>query len=435
MPVELKMPALSPTMEKGTLANWLVAEGDTVKPGDLIAEIETDKATMEFEAVDEGRIAKLVVPAGTEDVAVGSVIALLAEAGEDIAAQAPAPAVAPPPAAVPTQAVLETIGGPVGGPPAVEAAPVAIAPVRIDPQTLTIDEAAHATPLARRIAAIRGIALDSVTGTGPKGKIVKADLGVPSLARNAAVAPSFASAAAPASIAPPPEGVPVETVKLSSMRKTIARRLTESKTQVPHFYLTARCNLDPLLALRGDLNRTLAGQGLKLSVNDMLVKALAMALVRVPDANVQFGGDVLHRFGRADVAMAVAIEGGLVTPVIRGADTRSLSAIAMESKTLATKAREGKLTPEDYTGGTASLSNLGMFGIDEMFPVINPPQALILGAAAGIEQPWNVGGELKLATVMAATASFDHRAIDGATAAQFMAAFRELVEQPLGIAA
>ncbi len=223
----------------------------------------------------------------------------------------------------------------------------------------------------------------------------------------------------------------METVKLSGMRKTIARRLTESKQQVPHFYLTARCNLDPLLKLRSEINAGLEGRGVKVSVNDMLMKAMAMALIAVPDANVQFGGDVLHRYARVDISMAVAIEGGLVTPVIRGVDTLSLTAIATQAKALADKARDGKLAPEDYQGGTCSLSNLGMFGIDEMFPVINPPQALILGTAAGVKQPWNIDGELALATVMAATGSFDHRAIDGAAAARFMAEFRRLIERPM----
>jgi pyruvate dehydrogenase E2 component (dihydrolipoamide acetyltransferase) len=285
------------------------------------------------------------------------------------------------------------------------------------------------SPLAQRIADTKGIDLAAIAGSGPNGRIVRADLG---LTPPAAFAPTAAPAASPAAavIAPPPAGVPVETVKLSTMRKTIARRLTESKTSVPHFYLTARCNLDPLLSLRAQLNATLSSRGIKLSVNDLLIKALALALIEVPDANVQFGGDVIHRFSRAYISKAVAIDGGLVTPVIRDAGALSLAAIAQASKALAQKARDGKLTPDDYEGGTASISNLGMFGIDEMFPVINPPQALILGAAAGIEQPWKVDGQLGLATVMAATASFDHRAIDGAVAAQFMQAFREIVENP-----
>lgn len=423
MSIELTMPALSPTMEKGTLAKWLVKPGDAVKPGDLIAEIETDKATMEFEATDEGVITQIIVPDGSEDIAVGTVLALLGKEGE----ATPAPVMAEA-SAVPAEAVAAPV------PVVADAAPVVPSPAlpRHDPTPApALETGVNATPLAKRVAAIKGIALAGITGSGPRGKIVKADLGLPPLTL-AMGAPVAQAAAMPAAIiAPPPEGVPVETVKLSGMRKTIARRLTESKQTVPHFYLTARCNLDPLLRLRGELNAGLESRGIKLSVNDMLMKALAMALVAVPDANVQFGGDVLHRFSRVDISMAVAIDGGLITPVIRGVDRLSLSAIALRAKELATKARDGKLAPEDYQGGTCSLSNLGMFGIDEMFPVINPPQALILGAAAGVSQPWNVDGEMQLATIMAATASFDHRAIDGAVAARFMQALRDMVESPM----
>lgn len=398
MAIDLKMPALSPTMEKGTLARWLVSIGDRVKPGDLIAEIETDKATMEFESAEEGRITALLVPEGSENVAVGSVIARISETNDvaDVAAQQapdPAPAVAPP-------VIVEEPPAPVTG--------------------------IIATPLARRIAAARQIALDGIRGTGARGKIVKADLGLEPAA--VTVAPSQPR---PEAIAPPPAGVPVDTIKLSGMRKTIARRLSDSKQSVPHFYLTVRCQLDALLRLRVELNASLAERGSKLSVNDLLIKAMARALMDVPDANVQFGGDVLHRFGRADIAMAVAVDGGLVTPVIKNADSLSLSAIARDSQQMAARARAGQLLPEDYQGGTASLSNLGMFGIDEIVPVINPPQALILGLGAGIEQPWAVDGALGLATIMAATGSFDHRAIDGATGAQFMAAFRNYVETPM----
>jgi pyruvate dehydrogenase E2 component (dihydrolipoamide acetyltransferase) len=413
MAIELSMPALSPTMEKGTLARWLVSEGDLIKPGDQIAEIETDKATMEFEVADGGRVLRLLVPAGSENVAVGTVIAVLGDAGEAVAetVSAAAPVMAERAAPVPVASPL--------------AALAAAAP-------LVLDRSIPATPLARRVAAIKGVDLGKVQGSGARGRIVVADLGAAIPTRVATIAP--AAAAAPV-IAPPPEGVPVVSEKLSGMRKTIARRLTEAKQQVPHFYLTARCNLDTLLALRGELNAGLAGRGVKLSVNDMLIKALALALVTVPDAHVQFGGDVLHRFGRVDVSMAVAIPGGLVTPVLRDVGALSLSAIATQSKALAEKARDGRLTPEDYQGGTVSLSNLGMFGVDEMFPVINPPQALILGAAAGVRQPWDVKGEIALATIMAATASFDHRAIDGAVAAQFMAALRDLIEAPIQLVA
>ncbi|WP_311270169.1 pyruvate dehydrogenase complex dihydrolipoamide acetyltransferase [Sphingobium sp. WCS2017Hpa-17] len=435
MAIELKMPALSPTMEKGTLAKWLVAEGDMVKPGDMLAEIETDKATMEYEAIDEGRIASLTVAEGTADVPVGTIIALLVEAGEPIpepavAANAETEASAPVAAASPSPA---STSAPAPTPLTPQHAPEIPAPgTRLSPA-----DKVRVSPLARRIAEAKGISLDRITGTGPHGRIVRADLGIGLLA-TPAVPALFATATIPAptmTVAPLPAGVPVVTEKLSSMRRTIARRLTESKQTVPHFYLTVRCNLDPLLTLRSELNAGLAARGTKLSVNDMLVKAMALALIEVPDANVQFGGEELHRFSRVDISMAVAIDGGLITPIIRDAGARSLSAIANESKALAAKAREGKLMPEDYQGGTASISNLGMFGIDEMFPVINPPQALILGIGAGVEQPWKVDGQLALATIMAATASFDHRAIDGAIAAQFMAAFRTFVEQPMLIVA
>lgn len=427
MAIELTMPALSPTMEKGTLAKWLVAEGDLVKAGDLLAEIETGKATMEYEAIDDGRIAKLVVAEGTDDVFVGSVIALLAGADEAEAAHAPTvePAALATPTAVPAEAAPPRAQIDAPPPPAESNA---VQTVRKPPA-----DRIKVSPLAARVAGAKGIDLSAIEGTGPNGRIVRGDLGLSSLLATPAAAPATAATRA-AVIAPPPDGVPLETIKLSSMRKTIARRLSESKQTVPHFYLTARCNLDPLLALRATINETLAPSGLKLSVNDLLIKALALALHQVPDANVQFGGDVLHRFSRVDVSMAVAIDGGLVTPVLRDVGGLSLSAIAAGSKALAAKARNGMLTPEDYYGGTVSHSNLGMFGIDEMFPVINPPQALILGAAAGIEQPWKVDGKIELATIMAATASFDHRAIDGAVAAAFMRAFRELVETPLRLA-
>ncbi|WP_062792093.1 pyruvate dehydrogenase complex dihydrolipoamide acetyltransferase [Sphingobium chlorophenolicum] len=423
MAVELTMPALSPTMEKGTLARWLVKARDRIKPGDIIAEIETDKATMDYEATEGGVIASILVPEGSEDVPVGTVIATVAQGAEAVAAP-----------------VLETVSAapaPAAPPPAADIAPAPPAPVAVPvaaPKAPALDERdINATPLARRIAAVRGLSLSGITGSGPRGRIVKADLGLPSLLTPAAVIAANAPVAAAAPVYDPPAGVPVDTVKLTGMRKTIARRLTESKQTVPHFYLTARCNIDALNRLRTELNASLSARGVKLSVNDMLIKAMALAMAAVPDVNVQFGGDVLHRFSRVDISMAVAIEGGLITPVIKDAGALSLSAIAQASKALAAKARDGKLAPEDYQGGTASISNLGMFGIDEMFPVINPPQALILGVAAGVEQPWKVDGAIALATIMAATASFDHRAIDGATAAQFMAAFRDLVEDPMRI--
>jgi pyruvate dehydrogenase E2 component (dihydrolipoamide acetyltransferase) len=421
MTTELKMPALSPTMEKGTLAKWLVQKGDSIKSGDLIAEIETDKATMELEVENEGIIAEILVAEGTDDVPVGTVLARLAGEGEVIeSAVDEAETPAAPIAAVP---VPETPAQPI-------AVPASIAATA---QSIQFDDNAAASPLAKRIAAAENISLTGIKGSGPRGRIVKADLALTPPVSTGISAPQ--QAGVPAPIYEPPSSLPYEAVKLSSMRKTIARRLTESKQNVPHFYLTARCKLDALLKQRGELNEQLASRGQKLSVNDMLIKALALAMMKVPAVNVQFGGDQLYQFSRADISMAVAIDGGLVTPVIRDANSLSLSAIAAQSKLLAEKARVGKLMPDDYQGGTASISNLGMFGIDEMFPVINPPQALIMGIGAGIEQPWKVNGEIGLATIMAATAAFDHRAIDGATAAEFMAAFRDLVENPLRILA
>lgn len=418
MSAELKMPALSPTMEKGTLARWLVKPGDLIRAGDLIAEVEADKATMEVEATDDGQVVELTVAEGSENVPVGAVIARLAGEGEaaELTVAEIARAVPEPVLATSAAITLEA-----DSPPAPQF-----------PHARFADRI-KVSPLAARVAHAKRIDLSAITGTGPGGRIVRADLG---LTRTLATpTDTLGPVADPiAEFAPPAQGVPLETVKLAGMRKTIARRLTESKQQVPHFYLTVRCNLDPLLKLRAEINAQLGGRGVKLSVNDMLMKALALALVAVPDANVQFGGDVLHRFARVDIAMAVAIEGGLVTPVIRGVESLSLTTIALQAQELADKARDGKLTPEDYQGGTCSLSNLGMFGVDEMIPVINPPQALILGTAAGVKQPWNVEGELALATVLAATGSFDHRAIDGAVAARFMTEFRRVVETPMLIA-
>lgn len=409
MTSELTMPALSPTMEKGTLAKWLVAEGDEVAAGDLIAEIETDKATMELEASSSGRIAKLLVAEGTDDIPVGSAIALLgdADAGmipDSLPASQPAPAKAS---------------------PAPSSSDADAPPTRVSPA-----DRIRVSPLAARIAAAKDIDLGAITGTGPNGRIVRADLGLTRVQADTRAAPP----ATPNYTAPAPDIV-ADRQKLNGMRRTIARRLTESKQTVPHFYLTVRCNLDALLALRQQINAAAGENGIRISVNDMLMKAAAIALAEVPCAHVQFGGDELFHLSRVDIAMAVAIEGGLVTPVIRDVGALSLSKIAQESRALSDKARAGKLLPEDYSGGTLSVSNLGMFGIDEMTPVINPPQALILGLAAAVEQPWKVDGGIALASIMAATASFDHRAIDGATGARFMAAFRAIVETPLKIVA
>jgi pyruvate dehydrogenase E2 component (dihydrolipoamide acetyltransferase) len=436
MPIEIKMPALSPTMEEGTLAKWLVKEGDTVKSGDILAEIETDKATMEFETIDEGTVTKLLVAEGSDGVKVGEVILILA--GEDEDASAPAPkadtAPAPAKAAAPQKepevakhVLSKDEGAATPAPAAPQAAPAASG------------DRVKASPLARRLAEQQGVDLSGVTGTGPNGRIVKADLAgaQPGQAKPAAAAPQ-AAAPAPAAAhipAPAPEGVPSETVKLSNMRKTIARRLSESKQQVPHIYLTVDINLDALLKLRGELNKGLESRGVKLSVNDMLIKAQAAALMEVPACNVQFAGDSLIQFKRADIAVAVSILGGLITPVVTGADTKSLSAIATEVKDLAGRAREGKLQPHEYAGGTASLSNMGMFGIKQFEAIINPPQAMILAIGAGEKRPYVVNDTLQIATVMSATGSFDHRAIDGSDGAAFMAAFKRLCENPLGMLA
>lgn len=401
MPIELKMPALSPSMEHGTVAKWLVAEGAWLKSGDLVAEIETDKATMEFEAEVEGCVSALMVAEGAENVAVGTVIALLV--GEDEEA---------PTEPAPGRASAST--APAAGPASARKR----GPSRAERVTVS--------PLAARIAARRGIDLAGKTGSGPNGRIVRADLGLAPLNRFSAP-PAWPEVSVPTAA----RSVPAASEKLSAMRRTIAQRLGESKRTVPHFYLTVRCNIDPLLRLRRELNANLVQSGVKLSVNDFLMKAMATALQEVPDAHVQFEGDAIRRFQDVDVAMAVAIDGGLITPVIRGVDGLSLSAIARTSRTLAEQARSGQLSPDQYQGGSVSISNLGMYGVDEMIPIINPPQALILGIGAGVEQPWKVDGDIRLATILAATASFDHRAIDGSVGAQFLSSFRDVVQNPL----
>ncbi|MEA3049818.1 MAG: hypothetical protein QOG84_1654 [Sphingomonadales bacterium] len=436
MPIELKMPALSPTMEEGTLAKWLVKEGDTVASGDLLAEIETDKATMEFEAVDEGTIAKILVPEGTDEVKVGTVIALLATEGEDAGAAASAPKAAKEPVAKDGgetgagQPATPAPAPPPPPPPAQQAA----AP---QPKADTGDRM-KASPLARRLAEQRGVDLGALKGSGPGGRIVKADVDGAQPGK-AGAAPAQAAAAQPAPVVHAGDfaipDVPHEVAKLSNMRKTIARRLTESKQQVPHIYLTVDVQLDALLKLRAELNKGLEARGVKLSVNDLLIKALAAALIEVPECNVQYTGSELVTFKRADISVAVSIPAGLITPIIVGADTKSLSAISTEMKDLAARAREGKLKPEEYQGGTASLSNMGMFGISVFSAVINPPQGMILAIGAGEKKPWVVNDSLQIATIMTATGSFDHRAIDGADGARLMQAFKRLVENPLGMLA
>ena len=421
MPIAIKMPALSPTMEEGTLAKWLVKVGDKVSAGDIMAEIETDKATMEFEAVDEGTIADIAVAEGTEGVKVGTVIATLVEEGEDLsAAKSAAPAAKAAPAAAPVAAAPAPAAAPVSAP--------AAAP------KVTGDRVV-ASPLAKRIAASKGVDLASVKGSGPNGRIVKADV---EGAQPGAAAPSQAQVqaqAAPVAVAAQDFGIPHVEEKLSSMRKTIAKRLSESKQTVPHIYLTVDVRLDAMLKLRGELNAALEPQGVKLSVNDLLIKALAKALVAVPSCNVQFAGDKLLKFSRADISVAVSIPSGLITPIVKDAGAKAVSAISTEMKDLAARARDGKLAPEEYQGGTASLSNMGMFGIKQFEAIINPPQAMIMAIGAGEKRPFVVDDALAVATVMSATGSFDHRAIDGADGAQLMKAFREFCEAPLGLVA
>ena len=440
MPTPIKMPALSPTMEEGTLARWLVKEGDTVSSGDVMAEIETDKATMEFEAVDEGVIARIEVPEGTEGVKVGTVIALLAVEGEDAGEAAAAAAAAPQekpapkeaPAPTPTPAKAEDA-------PAASPAPAAAASAA-KTETAAKGDRVIASPLAKRIAEQKGLDLSAIKGSGPGGRIVKVDVAD---ARPGAAAPAptaadpqpvAASAPAPAA-AVPDFGIPYEAEKLNNVRKVIARRLTEAKQTIPHIYLTVDVQLDKLLKLRGELNAALEPQGIKLSVNDLLIKALAKALIQVPKCNVSFAGEELRKYSRADISVAVAAPSGLITPIIVDAGSKSVSAISTEMKALADKAREGKLQPHEYQGGTASLSNLGMFGTKQFDAVINPPQAMILAVGAGEKRPWIVDDALAVATVMSATGSFDHRAIDGADGAALMAAFKALVEAPLGLVA
>ena len=444
MPIELKMPALSPTMEEGTLAKWLVKEGDDVKSGDILAEIETDKATMEFEAVDEGKIAKILVPEGTDGVKVGAPIAILAGEGEDAgkaASAAPKADTAPPAApkaapepkadatpktAPPPQAPVETPAAP---PQAAPPAPAGIEGERI-----------KASPLARRLAQAQNVDLSSLQGSGPGGRIIRADVDA-AVGKVPAAAPTGAPPAAPAlavhAVLPGPieQAIPHEAIKLSNVRKTIARRLTESKQQIPHIYLTVDIQLDALLKLRADLNAGLESRGVKLSVNDLLIKALAMSLIEVPECNVSFAGDQLLKYQRADISVAVSIPAGLITPIIVGANTKSVSAISTEMKDLAARARDGKLQPTEYQGGTASLSNMGMYGIKNFEAVINPPQGMIMAIGAGEKRPYVINDSLQIATVMSATGSFDHRAIDGADGAKLMQAFKRLVEKPLGMLA
>jgi pyruvate dehydrogenase E2 component (dihydrolipoamide acetyltransferase) len=429
MPIEILMPALSPTMEEGTLAKWLVKEGDTVSSGDLLAEIETDKATMEFEAVDEGVVGKIMVAEGTEGVKVNAVIAVLLEDGESASDMTKAAAEAP--AAAPTTA-----------PVAEAAAPAAVAPTPAPAATAAKDgNRVFASPLARRIAADKGVDLTTMTGSGPRGRIVKADV------EGASATPAAVSAPAPATVAMPAsasadavakiyEDREYTEIPLNGMRKTIAARLTEAKQTVPHFYLRRDINLDALLSFRGELNKQLAARDVKLSINDFIIKACALALQSVPDANAVWAGDRVFNLKPSDVAVAVAIEGGLFTPVLKDAEVKSLSTLSAEMKDLATRAKDRKLAPHEYQGGSFAISNLGMFGIDNFDAVINPPHGAILAVGAGKKKAI-VGpdGDLVVATVMSVTLSVDHRVIDGALGALLLNAIVDNLENPMGMLA
>ena len=438
MPIKVMMPALSPTMEDGTLAKWLVKEGDTVAAGDILAEIETDKATMEFEAVDEGTVARILVAAGTEGVKVNTPIAVLVEEGED--------ADAVPEAAKPADAAAKA--APAGGP--AKAAPAAEAPAAPPAPRDADGGRIFATPLARRLAAERGIDLAGLTGSGPHGRIVKADVegaAAAPAAKTAAPAPAAAAAASkPAAPAPAGagfeavarmfEGRETEEIALDGMRRTVAARLTEAKQTVPHFYLRRSVRLDALLKFRSQINAQLESRGVKLSVNDFIIKACALALQQVPAANAVWAGDRILRLKPSDIGVAVAVEGGLFVPVLRDAQAKTLSALSAEMKDLAARARSRKLAPQEYTGGSLAISNLGMFGIESFDAVINPPHAAILAVGAGLRQPVVAeDGSLVAATVMALTLSVDHRVIDGAMGADLLGAIVAHLENPLGMLA
>ncbi len=424
MPIEILMPALSPTMTEGNLAKWLKNEGEAVKPGDVIAEIETDKATMEVEAVDEGKLGKILVPAGSQGVKVNQPIALLLEEGEDASALAKAATAAPkPPAPTPTPT-------PTAAPAPVAQQPSAAPAAAPAATAAATGERVFASPLARRMAQQAGLDLARLNGSGPHGRVVKADIDA-ALARGAPAAakPTWAAVSA---VAPPAFGLPAFTEQPHSMmRKVIARRLVESKREAPHFYLTLDCNIDRLLQLRQEINAKREKD--KISVNDFVIKASALALKQVPAANASWTESAVRLYQAADVSVAVATPGGLITPIIRGADSKSLSTISAEMKDLAGRAREGKLKPEEYQGGTFSVSNLGMFGIREFAAVINPPQGAILAVGAGEQRPIVKDNALAIATMMSCTLSVDHRVVDGAIGAEFLAAFKKLIEDPLSM--
>ena len=430
MAVEILMPALSPTMEEGTLAKWLVKEGDVVKSGQIIAEIETDKATMEFEAVDEGTVGKILIAEGTGGVKVNTPIAVLVEEGESADAVVAKPAAAAAAAAPAPVAAAAAVAAAAPAAPKVEGARV------------------FASPLARRIAREKGLDLTKVAGSGPHGRIVRADVeGATPVAAAAAPAP-VAAAAAPAAKAAMPAGPSTETVlkmyadrdftevPLDGMRRTIAARLTEAKQTIPHFYLRRDIRLDALMAFREQLNKGLEARAVKLSVNDFIIKACALALQAVPDANAVWAGDRILKLKPSDVAVAVAVEGGLFTPVLRDADKKTLSALSAEMKDLATRAKTKKLAPHEYQGGSFAISNLGMMGVENFDAVINPPHGAILAVGAGVKKPVVMkDGTIGVATVMSVTLSVDHRVIDGALGAEFLKVLVESLENPISMLA
>jgi len=435
MATNILMPALSPTMTEGTLARWLKKEGDTIKAGDIIAEIETDKATMEVEAVDEGILGKILVADGTANVAVNAPIAVLVEAGEAVPSGAPAPA--PAPAAAPVAAPAA----------AASAAAATVAPAPAAQAAAAVGERIFASPLAKRMAQQAGIALSAITGTGPNGRIVKSDV---EAAAKGGVAAAPAPVAAPVAAAPAPVAAPAPAPKAvapvitaphtsvpnSTMRKVIARRLSESKATVPHFYVSMDIELDALLKLRADLNGRSPKDGagaFKLSVNDLIIKAAGVALKRVPKVNATYTEDATIYYDNVDISVAVSIPDGLITPIIRNADTKGLSQISNEMKDLATRAKAGKLKPEEFQGGGFSISNMGMFGVTSFAAIVNPPQAGILAVAAGQQRAVVKNGALAIATVMTCTLSVDHRVVDGALGAEWMAEFKKIVEDPISL--
>ncbi|PZU86843.1 MAG: pyruvate dehydrogenase complex dihydrolipoamide acetyltransferase [Shinella sp.] len=447
MPINITMPALSPTMEEGNLAKWLVKEGDHIKSGDVIAEIETDKATMEVEAVDEGTIAKILVPAGTEGVKVNTLIAVLAAEGEDVQAAAGSASAAPA-AARAEAAPAAAQPAPVAAAPVVAAAPAAAVAPKSDGNRV------FASPLARRLAKEAGLDLSIVSGTGPHGRVVKSDIEKTIASGGAKAAPAPAAAASAGAPAPALakgagddavlklfEQGSYEVLPHDGMRKTIASRLLESHQTVPSYFVSMDCEIDALLSLRADINKsaptvkTEKGEvaTFKLSVNDFIIKAMALALRDVPAANASWTSTARLLHKHSDVGVAVAIPDGLITPIIRKAEQKTLSVISNEMKDLAKRARDKKLKPDEYQGGTTAVSNLGMFGVSNFTSIINPPHASIVSIGAGIEKPVVKNGEIKIGTVMTATFAFDHRVIDGALGAELASAFKRYIESPMGM--